>query len=67
MRAKRKKSIFVAINFPLPRQVQAHSVLVPNQRCRGAQNSLNRDPFQYLTSKHDVHTCGTLRAGLADS
>ena len=40
----------------------------PKMRCafRGAQNSLNRDLFQYLTLKHDLHTSGTLRAGLAE-
>ena len=68
-RAARAKKIKVAFLEQLilpPTQVPDHSVLVPNQACSGAQNSLNRDPFQYLTSKHDVHTSGTLRAGFAD-
>ena len=40
----------------------------PKMRCafRGAQNSLNRDLFQYLTLKHDLYTSGTLRAGFAE-
>ena len=66
MRAqKRKNAIFGAINFT-PLQVPDHSVPVSNQACGGTQNSLNRDLFQYLTSKHDVHTSGTLRTGFAD-
>ena len=53
--------------YPLPIfSVQNHSVPVPNQGYRGAQYSLNRDQFQYLTPKHDVHTSGTLGTGFAD-
>ena len=52
-------------SFYLP-PIFRNCVPTPNQACRGAPNSLNRDPFQYLTPKHDVHTSGTLRAGFAD-
>ena len=66
MRAqKRKNAIFGAINFT-PLQVPDHSVPVPNQACGGTQNSLNRNPLQYLTSKHDVYTSGTRKAELVD-
>ena len=30
------------------------------------QNSLNHDPFQYLTPKHGVLASGTLRAGFME-
>ena len=64
-RAKNKSRFLEQLILPPP-QVPDHNVLVPNQACRGAQNSLNRDLFQYLTLKHDLHTSGTLRAGLAE-
>ena len=60
-----KNSMFGAINFTFP-PIFRNCVPASNQACRGAQNSLNHVPFQYLTSKHDVHTSGTLRIGFAD-
>ena len=58
-----QKSIFGAINFT---PLQFLEIMFQHQLCRGVQNSLNRDPFQYLTPKHHVHTSGTLRTGFAD-
>ena len=67
MRAqKRKKSIFGAINFAPPPQLFESGVLIPNQACGIAQNSLKRDLLEYCIFKHDMHTYGTLRAGFVD-
>jgi len=65
---EKTRFVFGAINPPplsLPPFVR-NCVPAPNQACGGVQNSLNRDPFQYITPKHDVHTSGTLRAGFVD-
>ena len=60
-----QKSIFGAINF-VPPQLFEYGIPVPDQACGVAQNSLKRDILQYWTSKHDMHTYGTLRAGFVD-
>ena len=64
--AKKNKSRFLEQQILPPYLIFSYIIQVRNQPCRGAQNSLNRDSFQYLTPKHDVHTSGTLRVGFAD-
>ena len=66
MRAQKNKSRFLDQLILTPPKFFSYVILIPNQACRGPQNSMNRDPFQYLTPKHDVHTSGTFRAGFAD-
>ena len=66
MRAQKNKSRFLEQLILPPPPIFRNCVPAPNHAFRGAQNSLNRDLFQYLTLKHDLHISGTLRAGLAE-
>lgn len=65
MRAQNPKSRFLE-QFILPSQLFEYDIPVPNQPFLVAQNRLNCNLFQYWTSKHDMHTYGTFRAGFAD-
>ena len=66
MRAQKNKSRFLEQQIFPPFQIFSNVIPIPNQSSRGPQNSLNHDPHQYLTPKHDVHTSGTLIARFAD-
>ena len=63
IRAQKNKSRFLEqLILPTP-PIFRNCVPAPNHAFRGAQNSLNRHLFQYLTLKQDLHT---LRAGFAE-
>ena len=60
-----KKSIFGATDL-YPPQVPDHCAPVPNQTCRGAQNSVKIDAIFFGTLEHDMYTSDTPRSGFAE-